>query len=63
MRRKTVIAWADIGSHGGIFEFVSGPVAERYPSLMHVFSRPLTPDLVPVKITVLVPEKKERRQK
>jgi hypothetical protein len=50
--KKSMIAWADIGSHGKIFEFVSGPVAERYPHLLHIYSKKLTPYLVRVKITL-----------
>lgn len=38
--KKKITAWADVGSNGGIFEFQSGPVATRYPHLMHVYSQP-----------------------
>lgn len=50
-RVKTHKAWADVGSHGGIYVFEIGPVADRYPSLMHVHEKQVTPDLVPVTIT------------
>ena len=41
-------AYADIGSHGGIFYFDMGPVANRYPQLMHIYRKKITPDLRPV---------------
>lgn len=44
---KRIRAYADIGSHNGIFEFCAGPVAERYPKLMHVYSKK-SPGLKPV---------------
>lgn len=55
-RMKTMIGYADVGSHGGIFEFSIGPVADRYPNLLQIYSKPL-PGLVPVKITAV----KEKR--
>ncbi len=48
---KTIRAYADIGSHNGIFIFEAGPVAERYPNLLHIFSKKDGQDLRPVKIT------------
>lgn len=50
-KTKTVKAWADVGSHGGIFVFEVGPVASRYPKLMHIFYEKISADLIPVKIT------------
>lgn len=50
-----VRAWADIGSHGHIFAFQAGPVADRYPGLLAVFEKPLK-GLVPVTITYRVPK-------
>lgn len=51
IKLKKVKAWADIGSHGGIFEFIGGAFGSRYPHLMHVFSERVSPDLVEVTIT------------
>lgn len=51
-RVKTHKAWADVGSHGGIFAFEpGGRVGDRYPNLLHIFTKQHTPDLVPVTIT------------
>ena len=50
-KKRTVKAWADIGSHEGIFEFVGGPVAVHYPYLLHIYSRKVKKYLVPVTIT------------
>ena len=47
---KAMDAWADVGSHGGIFVFEAGPVALHYPRLMHIYDRQVTRDLVPVRI-------------
>lgn len=48
-KTKSVQAWADVGSSGGIFEFVSGPVAGMHPNLMHVYAIK-HPGLTPVTI-------------
>ena len=53
---KIVKAWADVGSHRGIFVFESGPVGDRYPHLLHIFAKQVTPDLIPVHI--IIPEEK-----
>jgi hypothetical protein len=45
---KRMRAYADIGSHNGVFMFDSGPVADRYPKLLHVYKEKVTPDLRPV---------------
>jgi hypothetical protein len=45
-----IIGWADISSRGRIFEFDSGPVGDRYPHLMHIYSEQVTPDLKRVEI-------------
>ena len=50
---KTIKAWADVGSHGGIFEFHMGGIADRYPNLMQVYSKQHTADLVPVMISAV----------
>jgi hypothetical protein len=59
---EEIIAYADIGSHNKIFEFVGGLVGNRYPHLMHIYSKEVVPDLVKIKITypkAIVPEFKE----
>lgn len=48
---RNVKAWADVGSHGDIFVFEAGTVAGRYPTLMHIYSTQVAPDMVPVTIT------------
>ena len=55
---KPIKAWADVGSNGGIFEFQLGPVAQRYPHLMHIFSEKVSDDLIPVLITPIKPAKR-----
>lgn len=47
---RTMKAWADVGSHGGIFMFDCGAIADRYPNLLQVYAKQVTPDLVPVTI-------------
>ena len=54
---KRIRAWADVGSHGGVFEFLSGPVAISYPSLLHIFAEKVSPDLVEVIISQAKPKK------
>lgn len=61
-RIRKVEGWADVGSHGGIFTFESGPVADLYPGLMHIYSSKLTPDLVHVTIKYYV-EARGRKQR
>lgn len=60
-RVRPMIAYADVGSHGGIFEFWAGNIAERYPTLLQIYRRQVTPDLVAVKITPLVPKKRKKK--
>lgn len=48
---KTHIAYADVGSHGGIFMFDMGLVADKHPTLLHIYRKKVTPDLVKVRIT------------
>lgn len=54
-------AFADVGSHGGIFYFLSGPVAVDYPGLLHIFKDRLSPDLVEVEIRQVNRKKREIR--
>ena len=54
---KVIKAWADVGNHGGIFSFISGPVKSKYPGLMHIYAYQVTPDLVPVEIRFQWPRK------
>jgi hypothetical protein len=55
-RKKTVKAWASIGSHNNIFVFGGGPVADKYPYLMHIFAAKISTDLIPVTISYEVKE-------
>lgn len=50
-RVNQLLAYADVGSHGGVFEFAAGNIAERYPTLLQVYRTQVTKDLVPVYIT------------
>lgn len=50
-RKKTIKAWASIGSHNDIFIFAAGPVATRYPYLMQVYSARVSDDLIPITIS------------
>ena len=56
---KPMVAYADVGSHGGIFEFSIGPTATRYTSLLHIYSKQISPDLIPVRITRVRAKKKK----
>jgi len=49
-KKRILKAFADVGSHGGIFEFCDGPVALRYPGLLQIYTTP-GDDTVPVTIT------------
>lgn len=49
-RVRKVRAWADVGSHGGIFMFEVGLVADRYPKLLHIYHEKVSPNLIPVTI-------------
>lgn len=49
-RIKRVRAYAEIGSHGGIFMFDLGPTARNYPTLLHVYRKKVAPYLIPVTI-------------
>lgn len=50
-KEKEIIAWADVGSHCGIFMFEAGPVADKYPYLMHIYNKPL-PGLRKIRIII-----------
>ena len=62
-RKRSVKAWADVGSHGGIFVFEVGYVAALYPRLLHIYDfnvpglRP-PKGLTPVTITYDHPQSK-----
>lgn len=47
----TMTAYADMGSHQKIFMFSGGEIAEKYPTLLHIYLQQITPDLVPITIT------------
>jgi len=59
-RVKSVIAYADVGSHGGIFQFDGGPVYSMYGPLMHIWPNKISSELVPVKIAALRPARPRR---
>lgn len=46
-KEKRMRVYIDIGSHGGVFRFDCGPVAERYPTLLHVYHKKVSKDLKP----------------
>lgn len=52
MKKKSLVGWADVGSHGKIFEFIGGVVGDRYPHLLHIYSKKVTSDLKKVRITI-----------
>lgn len=60
-KHKTVTykmtAYADMGSHQKIFMFSAGQVAERYPTLLHIYLQQITPDLVPITISYKIKSK------
>lgn len=45
---RHIKVYVSVGSHGGIFEFLVGPVAKRYPHLLHVYAKQVTDDLIPM---------------
>ena len=45
---KRMRAYADVGSHGGIFMFIGGYIGSDYPGLLHVYKNKITKDLIPV---------------
>jgi len=51
IRKKTVKAWASVGSHDKIFMFIGGTIADKYPSLMEIYFNKISDDLIPVTIT------------
>jgi hypothetical protein len=63
LKKKSLVGWADIGSHGGIFCFESGPVAANYPGLYHIYRTKLTPDLKKVRITIEEIQELPRRRR
>jgi len=50
-KKKTVKAWASVGSHDKIFMFIGGAIADKYPSLMEVYFYKVSEDLIPITIT------------
>lgn len=44
-KEKRMRVYADIGSHGGVFEFIGGEIANKYPTLLRVYRKKITPDL------------------
>ncbi len=54
-RTKRIKVFVSVGSHGLVFVFGAGPVAARYPGLMHVFYTK-HPGLIPATLTYAVPQ-------
>ncbi len=46
--KKRIKAFADIGSHGYVLMFQGGEIAEKYPTLLHIYHEQITPDLKPI---------------
>jgi hypothetical protein len=40
-KEKRMLVYVDVGSHGGVFEFWAGFIAEKYPGLLHVYRKKL----------------------
>jgi hypothetical protein len=53
---RIIKAWADVGSHDGVFIFESGPIYSMYGPVMHVYASNCVPGLTPIEIHV--PRKK-----
>lgn len=56
---KRMKVYADIGSHGGVFMFGAGDIANRYPNLLQIYACP-DPSLTPMML-VPIPARKNRR--
>ena len=52
LKKKRLVGYAPIGSHGKLFVFESGYVASRYPHLYEIYSRKLLPYFKKVAITI-----------
>jgi len=50
-RVRKMKVYVSIGSHGLPFMFDIGHIGERYPTLLHVYHKQVTPDLVPATLT------------
>ena len=53
MKKKKEIrmrGYADIGSHGHIFMFAGGEIADKYPTLLHIYRKKVTANLKRVTI-------------
>ena len=40
-KEKRMRVYIDVGSHGGVFMFEGGKIADRYPTLLHVYRKKL----------------------
>jgi hypothetical protein len=61
--RMPMRAWADIGSHGGIFVFDSGLVYDRAGPLLNIWETKFRDDLVEVEIRIKEKKHDPRRDK
>ena len=50
--------YVDLGSHNKPFMFAGGDVAERYPTLLHVYHKKIMPDLKPAILEITIRDKK-----
>jgi hypothetical protein len=57
-KRKIMRVYIDVGTHGGVFEFLAGPVGNNYPHLLHVYRKQVTEDLRPATLVYDLPIKK-----
>lgn len=58
---RKIKVWVDVGSHGYVYSFGIGPVANRYPNLMHVFDQKMSDSLIPATLTYEWPPKKGKK--
>ena len=56
--KKRMKVYVDLGSHNKPFMFAGGDVAERYPTLLHVYHKKITPDLKPAILEITIRDKK-----
>lgn len=62
-KQKRMRVYVDVDSHGKVFEFIAGPVANRYPHLLHVYGKRLDKSLIPATLIYdIVSKKKERHE-
>ena len=55
--RRSIRAYAWVGSHGKPMMFCGGKIAQDYPTLLHIHHKKVSEDLIPVTITYSVKSK------